>query len=115
MIGRLLKSRGARKFRRNKLAMFSLLIIALYVLLSAYIVVTNFVNENVASIEDRPILGMLLTKQTRTAFGPREMSGFGLEGNTNQRYEASVFYLDIADNAFRDIDLAYLRQRVLLR
>jgi len=106
VIGRLLNSRGARKFRRNRLAMLSLVIIGAYVLLSLFIVLTNTINEYVApgKLEGRPISGLLLTSQTRTAFGPREMPGFGLAGTTNQRYEAGVFYLEIADNAFRDID-----------
>ncbi|GJM18068.1 MAG: hypothetical protein DHS20C14_02810 [Phycisphaeraceae bacterium] len=106
MIKRLLRSRGAAKFRRNKLAMFSLAIIVAYVLLSVYIVATNVVNDHVAKdkLEGRPLLGLLLTSQTREIFGPREMPGFGLEGSASQRYEASLFYLEIASNAFRDID-----------
>jgi len=104
VIRRFLRSRGIAKFRRNRLAMVSLVIIAFYLLLSVWIVVTNVINEKVVSLEKRPLLGLLVTSQTRQAFGPREMPGFGLAGTPNQRYEASVFYLEIADNAFRDID-----------
>ncbi|MEZ6319298.1 MAG: hypothetical protein R3B49_11200, partial [Phycisphaerales bacterium] len=109
MIRRLLRSRGAAKFRRNRLAMFSLVVISLYLLLSAYIVATNVANDfgqkrGWYSLEGRPLLGLLLTSQTREIFGPREMPGFGLAGTPSQRYEASVFFLELAGNAFRDID-----------
>lgn len=104
MIGRVLRSRGARKFRRNRMAMASLAVILAYSGLALWIVATNAVNRYGVSLEGRPVLGALLVTQTRAIVGPREMPGFGLKGDPSKRYEAGVFYLELARSGFDTID-----------
>ena len=97
MIGGLLKSRGARKFRRNRQAVASLVVILLYVLLALWVVGTNTVNDMTGgSLEGKPITGALLRSQIAEPVGAREMPGFGLAGTSEQQYERELFFLTIA-------------------
>jgi ABC-type dipeptide/oligopeptide/nickel transport system permease subunit len=90
MIGRFLRSRGATKFRKNRLAMLSMAIILAYIVLGLWIAGTNAVNgigqrTGAFSFEGRPVLGLFLTSKTLEVVGPKEVPGFGLEPRVQTR------------------------------
>ncbi len=101
MIKRLFQSRGSRKFRKNRFAMMSLVIILGYVLLGAWIAGTNFANwagqkSGAFTLEGRPFAGLFLTSGTLRVVGPKEIPGFGLEPNTTTRLGAASELLGLA-------------------
>ncbi|MEM9559349.1 MAG: ABC transporter permease subunit [Planctomycetota bacterium] len=106
MIGRLLRSRGAKKFGRNRLAMLSLVIIGLYVGLGLFTATANTANElgqrfGLFSLEDRPLLGVMLRSRTSEVVGPREKPGFWGQRDAAQRFDEQLFYLETAERALR--------------
>ncbi|MEO1511929.1 MAG: hypothetical protein AAFU70_07655, partial [Planctomycetota bacterium] len=101
MILKLLRSRGSRKFRKNRLAMASLVIIAAYVGLSVWIAGVNLINwagarSDAFTLEGTPITGLFLTSSTRQPVGPQEMPGFGLMPAPERQLGAADEYLEIA-------------------
>lgn len=116
MIGRLLRSRGARKFRKNRLAMVSLALIASYLLVGLFTVTTNTVNDlagegSVLDLEDRPLLGIMLRSRTSEIVGPREKPGFWRERDAEQRFSEQLFYLETAERALRSAATAAAENR----
>lgn len=99
MTGRLkrfLASRGVRKFRRDRLAMVSLVVIAAYLLLAGWISLANAMNDHVASIDRRPLLGLLLRSSTAERVGPNTTPGFGLTQPPLKQFEHDMFWIERA-------------------
>lgn len=102
MMGRLAKSKGWRKFRRNRMALVSLALVGVYLLLAAWISVGNIVNEQVVRFEDRPMLGMLLRASTRAEVGPRELPGLGAVQDRVGRLQTIDFFVVRAERALAE-------------
>jgi len=90
VIGRLLKSRGARKFRRNRAAMLSLGIIASYVALALWIAGSNAVQwlgttTGAFDLSRNAVTRLFLSESTSRVVGPKEIPGFGLRPDTQTR------------------------------
>lgn len=100
MILRLARSRGARKFRRNRLAMGALGVVALYLLLAGWIVLTNLANDlgkwtGAWTLERSPIMGLFLRERTADRVGAPHMPGFGLRPKPEKRAEHYAYMLSV--------------------
>jgi len=100
MIRRLLRSRGARKFVRNRLAMASLAVIGLYALLAIWIAGTNAINDlgkwlGLGSLDNRPIAGLFLTDRASVRVGAPHLAGFGLRDSPEHRAEQDSYMLTV--------------------
>jgi len=85
VIRRLLRRRGVRKFMRDRLAMFALAVISLY-LGAALVIWAGSISED----------------ETRERVGPDNLVGFYEEPSHEQRLEYVEFYLDKIDSAAAD-------------
>ena len=90
MIAKFLKSRGAKKFRKNRSAMLSLGIISAYALLALWIAVSNSLNwvgeqTGAFTLTGNPLTRLFLTEGTTRVVGPKEIPGFGLAPDTQGR------------------------------
>ena len=104
MLKRLRKSRGFRKFKRDRTAIAALLIVGVYLLLSLWTITTNIahnVGESTGAftLEDEPLLGLLLRDRTADRVGPGHMAGLGAEQSTDRRAEQLALFLSEADKA----------------
>ncbi|MCA9279689.1 MAG: ABC transporter permease [Phycisphaeraceae bacterium] len=104
MMQRILNSRGWKKFRRNKAAMAMLFVIAAYVVISLWIVLTSAINWMThGALEDRPVLGALLVSGTKARVGPDEFPGFGVSVSREKQYLNNVFYLGLLQRAADEV------------
>ena len=104
MFKRLLRSRGSKKFRKNRLAMASLTVILAYCVVGLWVAGTNTVNDYVVNIEDRPVLGLFVRDQVARAIAPKELPGFGLAPDGDTLRSAYAEYLGIAERGFEAVD-----------
>lgn len=92
MIRKLVRSRGARKFVRSRMAMGAMGVIAAYVLLAMWIAGTNTIHDlgrwqGTWSLDNRPILGLFLRERTADRVGAPHLPGFGLRSRPDLRAE----------------------------
>lgn len=111
MIRRFFASRGMRRLARNRWAMGATAVIALYVLLAGWVLVSNAVNDLGTrtgwwSLEDRPLLGMLLISKTAERVGPPQVAGLGMEQSLETRLNQFGFMLTSAEQAIRAAERA---------
>jgi ABC-type dipeptide/oligopeptide/nickel transport system permease subunit len=109
MMLRFLKSRGARKFRKNRIAMAALGVIGAYVLLTAWIVAietADYIGRRSGSftLQDNPILGFLLPDRTLERVGPPTMAGFGLRQSADRRTDQFDFMLNLVRQGLLEVD-----------
>ena len=102
MLRRLTRSRGYRKFRRDRGAMLALAVVGVYFLLAAWTVGVNIAQSIGAqteafSLRDRPVLGLLLREATGDRVGPGHMAGLGLEQSVERRAEQLALFLSEGD------------------
>ena len=83
MIGRFLRSRGARKFRRDRLAMVGLVIIGFYLLLATAVGLFGFVTEDEAFAR----------------VGPDQLVGWSEEADVPQRIHYTEFWISQVERA----------------
>jgi peptide/nickel transport system permease protein len=108
MMLRILRSRGARKFRRNRLAMAALMVIAAYVLLTAWIVsiqMADYLGRRTGAftLQERPVLGFLLAERTLERVGPPTLAGFGMRQDAERRTDQYAFLLNLVRHGFEDL------------
>jgi ABC-type dipeptide/oligopeptide/nickel transport system permease subunit len=104
MMLRFLRSRGARKFRRNRLAMFSLGIIGVYMLLTLWIVAMETVDYMTdGGLQDRPVLGFLLSSRTLERVGPPLQAGFGIKQDAERRTNQYDFLLGLVRQGLLEV------------
>ncbi len=92
MLQRLMKSRGVAKFRRNRLAMVSLAIIAVYFAVALWIAAMEILDKagrasGAFTLRGVPVLGTFLPEATLERAGPRWVAGFGLEQSVDRRID----------------------------
>ena len=90
MLKRLRKSRGFRKFKRDRTASAALLIVGVYLLLSLWTITTNIAHNigestGAFSLEDKPLLGLLLRDRTADRVGPWHLAVRGAEPGEKAR------------------------------
>lgn len=104
MMMRFLKSRGARKFRRNRMAMISLGVIGIYVFLTAWIAAMETIDYMTeGGLQDRPVLGFLLPSRTLERVGPPLMAGFGLKQDAESRTNQYDFLLGLVRQGMLEV------------
>lgn len=99
MIARINESPSLRKLFRNKLAVCAMVIVALYVLLFAWIIVMDSAawlgkKTGTYDLGQRPILGALLTTRTLDRVGAANLPGFGIKSRPEIRTEQTYFHLE---------------------
>lgn len=104
MIRKLLNSRGAGKFRRNRSAMLSLFIILAYAALALFVFATNTahgIGERTGwfDLTERPFIGLLLRERIMEEVGPAEIPGFGLRPSTERVLDTYIEGLTSARRA----------------
>jgi ABC-type dipeptide/oligopeptide/nickel transport system permease subunit len=109
MMLRFLKSRGARKFRKNRIAMAALGVIGAYVLLTAWIVAietADYIGKRSGgfTLQDNPVLGFLLPDRTLERVGPPTMAGFGLRQSADRRTDQYDFMLNLVRQGLLEVD-----------
>jgi len=104
MTRRFLGSRGVRRFRKNRMAMASLVVIVLYILLAGWIVAMNSLQAVGVPVDRHPLFGLLLTSSTLDRAGPGTLAGFGVKQSVERRGEHHAFFLDRLGQAFEEID-----------
>ena len=92
MLQRFMKSRGVAKFQRNRLAMASLAIIAVYFAVAFWIAAMEAIDwagraSGAFTLRGVPVLGALLPEATLERAGPRWVAGFGVEQSVDRRID----------------------------
>ncbi len=104
MIGTLMRSRGVRKFRRNRLAMGAIVVIAIYLLFALWVATINTLNDvGNGLLEDRPLIGMVLRSRLAERVGPNHMAGFGIRQSPEKHSLHLDFYMLQAQAAIDEI------------
>lgn len=108
---RLRRSRGVRKFSRNRLAMVALGVIALYAFIAGWIILMESVNwvgrkTEAFTLEDSPVLGMFLPSRTLERVGPPNLAGMGKRQTAIQRANQYDFFLRHVGEALKAAELA---------
>lgn len=108
MLRRFFRSRGWAKLRRNRLAMASLAVIALYSALGLFVALAqaaNWVGHATQTYTLRgTVAGMFLPVETLARVGPEKMAGFGMEQPAELRVVQYGWYIDELGRALTDID-----------
>lgn len=103
-------SRPARKFRRNRLAVASLIVIAIYALIGLWVVSVDLTKSLGASAgrwteqefaQRHPILNLLTAQSALGVVGPDERPGLGLPPRAEERVRSIKRVLDDLNQAFR--------------
>lgn len=103
-IGRFFGSRGFRKLRRNRSALVAMGVIGAFVLLVAWIFLTQGMQAlgkwtGWYDLSDRPVLGLLLPDAPQQRIAPSELSGFGRERAPAFRYRQFLQWRTEGSNA----------------
>ena len=111
MIRRLMKSRGVGKFRRNRLAMSALGVIALFFILAAWMMlmdVVQFVGKSTGAYDlyETPIVSTFLPRRMLEEIGPPTLGGLGKPWGDDGRLNSVVFYHTRAKTAIKTINSA---------
>lgn len=111
MIRRLMKSRGVGKFRRNRLAMSALGVIALFFVLAAWMMlmdVVQFVGKSTGMYDlyETPIVSTFLPRRMLEEIGPPTLGGLGKPWGDDGRLNSVVFYHTRAKTALKTINSA---------
>lgn len=106
MIKRLLRSRGVGKFRRNKLAMFSLGIIGVFFLGAFWMMAMDALlwigmKTGAYDLYRVPVMSTFLPKRMLLEVGPPNLSGLGRPWGENGRANNVDFYYTKAKPPFR--------------
>ncbi|MBX3363467.1 MAG: ABC transporter permease [Phycisphaeraceae bacterium] len=111
---RFLNSRGVGKFRRNRMAMGALGIIAIYVMLGVWIGAMEVLDWSLRrmssgqattlTIRNTPVLGAFLPHRAAERVGPPRLSGFGLKQVPARRADQYSIMLSMFDLAARNVD-----------
>ena len=109
MIKRLLRSRGAGKFRRNKLAMCSLAVIGVFFVGAFWMMAMDallWVGKVTGTYDlyRVPVMSTFLPKRMLLEVGPPNLSGFGQPWGENGRANNVDFYYTKAKTAVETID-----------
>jgi len=109
MIKRLLRSRGVGKFRRNKLAMFSLGIIGVFFLGAFWMMAMDALlwigmKTGAYDLYRVPVMSTFLPKRMLLEVGPPNLSGLGRPWGENGRANNVDFYYTKAKTAVQTIE-----------
>ena len=106
---RINESPALRKLTRNRGAMVAMGVISLYLLLFAWIIamqLVSFVGSSTGAFDlsERPVLGAMLPERTLERVGARNLPGFGLVSEPDERSEQLTFYFDLVGEALRELE-----------
>lgn len=105
MIRRFLRSRGARKFRRNRLAMAAFCVIGVYFFVAGFVLLGDLVAKYSEDFDpDESVLGGLTVQRTYDRAGPDTMSGFFRRQDAEKRSQHSEFFLKNLERALEADD-----------
>ncbi|GAB5495194.1 MAG: hypothetical protein Phyf2KO_02740 [Phycisphaerales bacterium] len=109
MIKKLMRSRGAGKFRRNKLAMGALGVIAVFFLMAAWMMLMDalqFVGKATGAYDlyETPIVSTFLPRRMLEEIGPPMLGGLGKPWGDDGRLNSVVYYHTRATTALETID-----------
>ncbi|MCC6660768.1 MAG: ABC transporter permease subunit [Phycisphaerales bacterium] len=100
------ESRAARKFRRNRMAVAALAVIALYLAVGLWVLSVDGLKALGDStgwwnVRSAPLVDALSTEQAGAVVGPLEEPGFGIKPRPEERLTAVKARLDDLGKAFR--------------
>lgn len=109
MISRLLRSRGAGKFRRNRLAMFSLGVIGIFFVGAAWMMLMDALNwagqkTGAYDLYEVPVMSTFLPQNMLREIGPPMLAGFGQPWGPDGRAKVVSFYYTKAQTAIETIE-----------
>ena len=99
-------SRASRKFRRNRLAVGALLVIALYLAVGLWVLAVDglkAVGDSTGwwNVRGAPLVNVVSTESVVEVVGPLEQPGFGIHASPEERLKAVKSRLDDLGKAFR--------------
>jgi len=108
MMKRLLQSRGAGKFRRNRLAMWALGVIGVFFLLAFWMMLMDvllFVGNKTRAYDlyETPVMSTFLPRRMLAEVGPPTLGGMGSPWGKDGRLKSVVFYNTKATTAVETI------------
>ncbi len=109
MFGRMRRSRGVRKFRRNRWAMAAMAVIVFYFALAMWIAAMEVVawvgnQGGWYDLRENKILGALLPHHTAERVGPPNLAGFGARQDSRWRSNQYDFMFTSAEQTLSQID-----------
>lgn len=109
MIAKLKESPAMRKLMHNRGALVALSIIALYILLFVWIICMQalaWVGNETGSFDlaKSPVLGAMLPERTLERVGARNLPGFGIKSDPDQRSEQLSYYFELVGGVLNELE-----------
>ena len=99
---RFLRSRGVRKFRRNRMAMACLGVISVYFAVALFVLVSDLFAKSRGHefrSHEHPVFGMIVTERTAERVAVNSLLGVGGAHDAEKRAEHHEFYLSRLERA----------------